>query len=225
MKKAILLTLAICVFAITTGSAARAEANKLIQIVIDNSATLQNPEEAVKFQAAWMLLFAKELRGSAGRDAQVHIVTTQNPRTVWEGPAPTLQNSFGLLVQSEIQHVADGCNELGTALDRVKQHISRTPTDDVEIYVFSSLIPTGAPCKDARIVLPQPVPQTIDLRSLVRPELSRLEFMWAEEGQAAVWADYFERSGLVETMNAQGVAFSLRGETTTRQKIIEAVQQ
>lgn len=203
---------------------ATADSRKLVQIVIDNSGALQNSETGQKIQFAWLQLVARDMQRGAGQNDLVHIVTTHNPRTVWEGRGSTLLRSYKLLVEPEIEQVPDGCNELGAALTRVRQHIARSLADEIEIYVFSSLIPTGAPCDKVRIQLPQPVPATIDLRSLIQPELTRLSFLWVEENQEVVWADFVERSGLLNDLIDYGVAYSIKGEVATRQEIVDMLQ-
>lgn len=218
------LTLAFCLTLAAIGSDATAESKKLIQIVIDNSGALQNSETGQRTQSAWLQLISREMQRGAGRNNLVHIVTTHNPRTVWEGRGSALLRSYKLLVEPEIKQVTDGCNELGAALKRVRQHVARNLADEIEIYVFSSLIPTGAPCDKIRIQLPQPVPATIDLRSLIQPELTRLSFLWAEENQEVVWADFIERSGMLNDLIDYGVAYSIKGEVATRQEIVDMLQ-
>jgi hypothetical protein len=206
-------------------TAAHAQTDKLIQIIIDNSSALRNPEQGAAAYGGILVFKARELQGVAGRNAKVHIVTTHNPRTIYDGEARRLFGSLQSLVAPQIKHQPEGCNQLGEAIERVRAHIARHAAKEVEIYVISSLIPTGAPCKNLRIKLPQPVPPNVDYQSLLQPQTTLLQFFWADRQQENVWAKAIEASGMLERIRNQGVDYAIRGEDSTRQYIADRINQ
>lgn len=203
---------------VTTG---HAQAQKLVEIIVDNSATLRNPDQGVAAYGAIIFDLARQLSGSAGRDTIAHIVTTHNPRSIYDGDARKLSRSLTQLIVPEIQHQPKGCNQLGDAIERVRSHISRNTATEVEIYVISSLIPTGAPCKNLRVRLPQAIPANVNYQSLLQPKTTKLHFFWADRQQEAVWSQAIERSGMLERLQKQEVDYSIRGEQATRQFITD----
>lgn len=196
-----------------------AHADKLIQIIFDNSGALQNADQGILFGATFLNDLATKLQGSAGRNSVVHVVVTNNPRTIFEGSGRDLKTALDTYGAQEIAHVPDGCNQLAEAIDRASLFASQQVVDEIETYVFSSLIPTGAPC-NTRIRLPQPVPANINLRDLVRPETTVLKFLWADRQQERVWADYIRKSDLLQRIRDQEVDFTISGERTTQNFVI-----
>jgi len=221
MKVRLLALALLLAFPVT---AAHAQTDKLIQFIIDNSSALRNPQQGAAAYGGILLFKARELQGVAGRNAKVHIVTTHNPRTIYDGEARNLFPDLQRIVAPQIKHQPAGCNQLGEAIERVRAHIARHAVKEVEVYVISSLIPTGAPCKNLRIRLPQPIPSNVDYQSLVQPETTVLQFFWADRQQETVWGKAIEASGLLERIRNQNVDFAIRGEDSTRQYIADQIR-
>ena len=193
-----------------------AQAQKVYQVIIDNSGALRNPDDALKFGAGFLNDLADKLTGSAGRNALAHVVTTHNPRTIYEGNAKGLRAALDQYGAEVIRPVKDGCNQLDEAIDRTRSFAARYNVTEVETYVFSSLIWTPSPCANYRIKLPQPVPQQIDVRSLLLPQTTVLKFFWVDRQQETVWADHIEGNGMLGRIREQEVDYAIRGELATR---------
>lgn len=214
------IRLIIVSFMLVSG-AVTAQADKLIQIIIDNSGTLQNHEQADFAIRGFLGLKATEFRRSEFRDATVHIVTTHDPRTIYEGPARGLSRAITPLILPEVKFQQEGCNQLDEAINRMSRNVASRSATEVEIYVFSSLIHTGAPCVDVDLDLPQAVPSTIDITSLMPQQTTVLHFLWAHRLQEQTWANAIQRSPIFQTMREQGIDYIIRGEAVTTQFVLE----
>lgn len=157
----------------------------LVIAIIDTSGVVDRPEEA---RTAHQLFFAYlgELQArSATRRANIQVITTTAPDVAFEGTPRTVVDGFDqLMARTEIH--ATGCSELVRSF-RVAQTLMQTSTsDDIRIYVISSLYDTGAPCSEV-IERPQAVPEGIDPAAFFADErVSVLQFYWVDRFQ---WQD------------------------------------
>lgn len=191
-----------------------------VQVIVDQSALLQKPAEASKFQKR-LLHHLTELRKRRGTEnAEIRIVSVNDPRNLWVGSPRDLFHGRALLPLLDV--VDNGCADLAGAFEQVRTNLRLRPGAEVRVYVFSSLIHTGAPCDRSEINLPQPPPAGLDLTFLAETARA-LKFYWVHPLQEEPWTDFLEKQGFLERQRRGQLAFALHDEASTAKYLNEGL--
>ncbi len=160
-----------------------AEEKVSIQVIVDNSAALQNQKEAANAKKRLFFLLS-ELRKKRGfRNAAVTVISTNNPRTLWKGrPKDVFRNGAELL--SKIEPVENGCSDLVGAFGQARDNLAIERPDKKVVIVIGSMIHTGVPCEKKTITLPQDAPRNLDLGFM---NDTKLILHWCHALQKSPW--------------------------------------
>ena len=185
-----------------------------IQVVIDNSAVLAQPEQALAQQKRLLFELTQLRKRHDSRHADIQIVSTNYPRNLWVGTPQRLRME-GKTVLEQVAMVENGCSDLRGAFDQVRMNLRRQPAQEVRVFVFASLIDTGAPCGGETVIrLPQAPPAGLDL-AFLDERVSTLKFYWAHPLQVKPWFDLLEGQGLTQRANTDPFDLGVYDENET----------
>lgn len=166
---------------------------KTIQVIVDNSGTVQNVEDAKRQERALFWHLTELRKKSKYEDVLINVVSTNNPRNLFVGtPRQLFKHGRELLPKLEV--VKNGCSDILGAFHTVKQNILLSRAKEAEVYVFSSLI-HAFPCENVVITLPQDVPAGLDI-SFLKEAKSKVTFFWVHNLQVRKWLSFLQQSGL-----------------------------
>jgi len=186
---------------------------KTIQVVVDNSGTLQHAQEGAQNERQLLYHLAELRKKGAGRDALINVIALNNPRNIFEG-TPSQLFKRGAELVPKLNVLKDGCSDFQGAFERVRENVRLSQAREVEVYVFSSLIHTGAPCDNAVIQLPQAAPTELDLSFL---KDAKVRFLWVHHLQKGPWLELLGRAGLRN--------FRLHDEEATKRVLREGLDE
>lgn len=181
----ILKSILAALFAVTLLIApAKADEPHVIAI-IDTSGVVDRPGEAREMHKLFFAYLSEMQGRSATRRAKIQVITTTAPDIAFEGTPLKVTDRFDrLLAATEIS--ATGCSELVRAFRVADRLVLNSRSDDIRVFVISSLYNTGAPCNSV-ISRPQEVPTDIDpARFFSNEHVTMLEFFWVDRFQ---WQD------------------------------------
>jgi len=212
MRKIVPICLA-ALLVLLAGSYASAEQPAFtIQVITDNSGTLQNAEDAKKHEKAlfWHLTELRKKRKY--KDAIINVVSVNNPRNLFVGTPKQLYR-HGQELLPKLQPIRNGCADIAGAFQAVRQNIELSDAKEARLYVFSSLI-HAFPCEDVVITLPQDVPANLDL-SFLKNTKSELFFFWVHNLQVGKWLPHLKQAGVKN--------FQLQDEEGTKRVLREGL--
>lgn len=188
-----------------------------IQVIVDNSAVLAQPEQALE-QMKRLFWHLSELRKHAPtRNATITIVSTNYPRNLWIGTASRLRQT-GAEVLAQIAPVENGCADLRGAFEQVRLNLRRQAAQEVRVYVFASLIDTGSPCGAAEIRLPQAPPEGLDL-AFLDARAKTVQFYWVHPLQVKPWFDLLAEQGLEQRAKTEDFNLGVYDEQETQTRL------
>ena len=173
---------------------AQADSKISIVVLLDNSAALRNDLEAEEFKKFLFFHLTELRKRHATKRARINIISINNPRNLWTGTATDLFRN-GKEVLKHIPIVKNGCSDLSGAFLQIGLNLQRRPVDRIRVYVFSSLIHTGAPCDGKKIELPQTAPDDLDL-SFLADRATSIRFYWVSHLQVKPWLAHMRGSGI-----------------------------
>ena len=213
MLKPAKLFLPACALMLLSSSVLSASSTKTIQVIVDNSGTLQHVQEGLRSEHRLFYNLTELRKKSSYREALINVISLNNPRNIFE-VTPNQLFRRGAELVPRLNVIKDGCSDIVGAFERVKENVRLKGTTDVEVYVFSSLIHTGAPCDNAVIELPQEAPKDLDLSFLKN---AKVRFLWVHHLQKGPWLELLSRSGLLN--------FQLHDEEATKRVLREGLDE
>lgn len=171
-----------------------------IQIVMDDSGVLQNPEDAQHYKMAMFAGIQRLARRRSLAHAHIDLISTSYGRTVWSGTPLELKRyparAQELLDKSKSD--ASRCNNLPGAFAELKSNLEDMPgrgKEEVHVLIFSSLIHTPRPCDEmTRIALPQLPPAEGEFNEAFMSslDLKSVTFYWVSPFQKRPWKEFLK---------------------------------
>ena len=199
MKRILIILSLVFVLAPST---AQSEEGVSFQVLIDNSAAMQDQEEASQTIRLFMHQLAELRSKSSSRKAAISIISINNPRNLWHGTPRELYRN-GKEVLKKIATVENGCSDIAGALEQARMNLESLKASKAYILVFSSLIHTGSPCDDSVITLPQAAPEL---------ELSFIK----EMDVRFYWVHHLQRKPWMEMLKKHISSFQMHDQETTK---------
>lgn len=206
-----------------TASALRSP-TKSIQVLMGDSGTMANKEEAEKVK---MLLIQriKELHKTRGfRNALLEFISLSSGRTLWVGTPSMMTGEEAQKLVNAIKVKPGRCNKLTRGFDALKSNLENLDHQkrmrEIWVIVFSSLIDTPEPCGKSKIDLPQVAPVYDFTGSLTASEkVKSVSFYWVKGEQIKVWSSALQ--AMVDWQNEQPERkFAIHKESNTRYEIL-----
>lgn len=192
-----------------------------IQVIVDQSAALQKPEEALRYEKLLLAHIAQLRKRRSTRDADIRLISVNNPRNLWVG-TPRRLFLRGQEVLPRLAVVENGCADLQGAFEQVRTNLQLQRAAQVWVYVFSSLIHTGAPCDQTDIYLPQQPPKGLDL-GFLGEAVSTLQFFWVHPLQEEPWTAFLQKQGILGRWRQGALEFGLHDEESTKTQLEEGL--
>ena len=190
-----LLAIAPCfLFAGSSAAVAGEPPQTSIQVILDDSAALQESTDAEKFKKQLFHQLTLLRKKRATRDARIDVISVNNPRNRWTG-TPTSLFRDGQPVLDLMGTVENGCSDYLGALDQARLNIEQSRAEVVRVYIFGSLIHTGNNCDGVKIELPQPAPNELNA-SFLSGEDTIVRVFWANHLQVRPWREAMVIAGL-----------------------------
>ncbi len=213
----IIAAISICFF---SGNAFAIKApSKSIEILMDDSATILNPEAAEKAKF-FFLQQIKGLKSKRGfRDARLEVISMSSGKTLWIGSPAMMDGEEAERLINVIKSKENRCNNMVRGFDALKSSLRnldrRARVNEIWVLIFSPMINTPEPCKTSKIDLPQVVPTYDFVKSLTASEKVRVvSLYWVHERQFDVWEDALK--GLTDWQKqAQNRKWSMHKEPAT----------
>jgi predicted peroxiredoxin len=194
MKTRLFFVLTIFCLGIFPGDASALRSpTKSIQVLMGDSGTMANKEEAEKVKML-LLQRIKELSKTRGfRNALLEFISLSSGRTIWVGTPSIMTGEDAEKLVNAIKMKPGRCNKLTRGFDALKSNLENLDHQkrmrEVWIIVFSSLIDTPEPCEKTKITLPQVAPVYDFTESLTASgKVKSVSFYWVKEEQFKVWS-------------------------------------
>jgi len=191
----ILLTIFVLVVGFGATDVKAQESKVGIQLIIDESGVISDPEEAGIFKMRLLAQLKSLLRKRDYATARLDVISTSMGRTLWVGELAELKDIERAEELIEvIETKPNHCNNLGAAFRELDYNLAQRTAegyDKVYVLVFSSLINTPRDCgSNVTIKLPQPPPKT-DIASILtaHDQIEQVSFYWVNPHQKFVWLE------------------------------------
>lgn len=220
-----LIKTTVCALAMVAGLSGAAWADddpsRHIMMIIENGGVVASEDREDMFQLIYGVLDeATQLRRRrATNDTQVSIILSANPSAVaWTGTVRQLyaqsQEVIGLLT------FRDTCSDLELAYEQVRLSAQVSRPDVLEVVHIGPFIHAGFPCtgEDARITLPQAVPQTIAL-SVIAQQSDAIRFIGVHADQDEPLLRYLEATGVMDRIENGELNFDLLDAARARSRM------
>lgn len=202
--------------AMVAASAAIAEADQAIFVVIENGGVVTDRDAATETISYTLGELVQLRRRRATRDTHIHLVVTANPTEVtWSGTPQQLFDQGQLVM--ELIEFRDTCSDLVLAWDQVKLTTRITMPEQIQLIAIGPMIHAGFPCDEGEttIALPQPVPADLVLGELASTA-SFVRLLNVHADQDEVYLDHLRDHGLVDRARRGEVDFDLMDGARTR---------
>ncbi|MGE0132388.1 MAG: hypothetical protein AB7U82_30265 [Blastocatellales bacterium] len=208
--KALILTILIALSA-----PALAQERIAIELLIDDSGVLLDPQEAQTYKMMLLAHLKALATKRAGANARIEVISTALGRTVWSG-TPLMIRRDPERAQALVTAVtADPgrCNNLPGAFLELKSNLAQLERDgvsDVHVVIFSSLVDTPRPCGEVKsITLPQMPPADGDLNATLEgaQRIRSVSFFWVSPHQKRVWEEFLAPSFAALWQRGESVNF------------------
>ncbi|MEW8417751.1 MAG: hypothetical protein AB2669_11875 [Candidatus Thiodiazotropha endolucinida] len=202
-----------------------------IQLLIDDSGTLTDPETAEQYKQQVFHLMNQYKKVRRFSRSQISVISTAYGRTKWIGNLSDLKSNRAHELLKVIKAAPDRCNNLTGAFKELRtnlRHLTIEGYKEVHIYVFSSLIHTPVPCTGAEITLPQPPPLSAGVNKILTSSesISSVTFYWINPHQKRVWLDYLEPTiNWLKAKNGRFNFLDISNSIYRLQKGLEGVQK
>lgn len=188
----IFVAISICLFSVN--SFAFKAPSKSIEILMDDSATILNPEAADKAKLFFMQQI-KGLKSKRGfRNARLEVISLSSGKVLWLGSPSLMDGKEAERLLNVIKSKKNRCNNMARGFDALKSSLRsldrRARINEIWVLIFSPMINTPEPCRSSKIDLPQVVPAYDFVKSMTASEKVRVvSLYWVHERQFDVWED------------------------------------
>lgn len=201
-----------CLHAASAVQAGPVERKLAIEVIIDDSGTLTEPEKAQAFKLQLFAHLQNLRKKRRYASARIEVISTAYGRSVWIGTPRDLKGSRASTLVPKIEAHADYCNNLPGAFSELETSLAdleQRGYEEIWVIVFSSLIDTPRPCRDnMSIELPQ-LPPPLDFARILTqsPAVRKIAFYWVNPFQKRPWFETLEP--VRGWAGARGTSFSL----------------
>lgn len=208
---------AICTtFILVSGSASAQQYDRLVQIVIDDTGSLQDSMDRNKRTARETVLnYLRAVSDDYGRNDLVVVISQYSASNVWVGePRDITRGRSNQGLQTFLTQKPSGCSDLPPVLRILSDNMEAYEYEELEIVFFSSLVHTGRPCDGVRLPSNLTLPENFltDLDKFTsQHNTASYSFYWVFDEQ-----DANIREALTDFRRKSSVDVTIKVEAETR---------
>ena len=196
--------------------ASNAEDDLLIQVVIDDTGSLQDGEDPENTSTARnsAIGLLSHLSRTHGRGTRVIVISQHGGKNIWTGDSRKITSpAQNGPIEKFLTDDWGGCSDLLRVPTILNENIYLYPAKEHHFVFFSSLIHTGLPCGVEDFSLDNLVPAQFlgQVGSLIEENNAKYSFYWVFDDPVSD-----AKSKLVAFARRLGVRGTIRTETETR---------